>query len=312
MEDLHFGRTGQTFLVTGATGFVGTQLVRALLADGQKVVALTRDRLAAQRRLGAMVRCVAGMRELAADERIDVIVNLAGARILGPRWSEARKAELRRSRIGLTQGLVDWIAKAQHKPRVLLSASAIGYYGIQEQGSSAALDEASPPQPIFMSQLCQEWEAAAQAAAAHGVQVACMRFGLVLGHGGALPAMLLPVKMGVGGRMGSGRQRMSWLHLDDLLRAIAHLAQRSESASVQGAWNFTAPECPTQLEFMQAAAREAHRPCIMPTPGWPVRLLLGEQADLLLEGQNVAPVRLLEEGFSFRYPAVQGALHSLM
>jgi uncharacterized protein (TIGR01777 family) len=310
MDDLNFGAKGQTFLVTGATGFVGTQLVAALLADGQRVIVLTRDPSSARRKLGGAVRCIGKLAELPASERIEVIVNLAGARILGARWTDSRKAVLRRSRIGLTQGVVEWIAQAEHKPRLMLSASAIGYYGIQPQGSSVALDETSPPQSIFMSQLCQEWEAAARGAAQHGVQVACMRFGLILGHGGALPPMLLPVRLGIGGRMGSGRQRMSWIHIDDLLRGMAHIARHG--GSVDGAWNFTAPDCPTQLQFMQAAAREAHRPSIVPTPGWPVRLLLGEQADLLLEGQNVAPARLLADNFSFRYPAIQGALHSLM
>ncbi|UGQ46871.1 TIGR01777 family oxidoreductase [Massilia endophytica] len=312
MDDLHFGSTGQTFLITGATGFIGTQLVKALLQDGQSVRVLSRDPARAERHLGSQVSCVRSMADIPPSEHIDVVVNLAGARILGPRWSSARKCLLRASRVGVTQAVVGWIAQAERKPRLMISASAIGYYGIQPQGSSAALDEHSPPQPIFMSQLCRDWEEAARAAAPQGVQVACTRFGMVLGHGGALPLMLLPVRLGAGGPLGSGRQRLSWIHLEDLLRAMAWLSRLSMDGDVSGAWNFTAPECPTQAEFVQAAAREAHRPSILPTPAFPVRLLLGEQADLLLEGQNVAPVRLLAEGFSFRHPTVQDALHSLM
>lgn len=309
---LSFGAPGQTVLVTGATGFVGRLLVAALLADGQRVIALTRDPARARRTLGETVRCIERMSELPAQDRVDVVVNLAGASILGPRWTPARKAVLRASRIGLTERVVDWIAMAASKPRLLLSASAIGYYGVQRQDDPAALTEASPPQPIFMSQLCQEWEAAAGRAAQYGVQVACTRFGLVLGHGGALPPMLLPVRLGVGGRMGSGRQSLSWVHVDDLLGALAWLARRSSEASVQGAWNVTAPECTTQQLFVRTAAQLLHRPALLPTPGWPVRLLLGEQADLLLEGQRVVPQRLQDAGFVFRYPALAAALAALL
>ncbi|MBB3222995.1 TIGR01777 family oxidoreductase [Pseudoduganella umbonata] len=312
IEPLRFGTPGQTVLVTGATGFVGHQLVAALLADGQRVIAMSRDTARAARQLGGGVRCVMTAAELAATERVDIVVNLAGARILGPRWTAKRRAALRASRVALTNRLVDWIATAQHKPRLMLSASAIGYYGVQPQGAPVPLTEESPPQPVFMSQLCQEWEAAAQRAAQHGVQVATMRFGLVLGHGGALPAMLMPVKLGAGGPLGGGRQAMSWIHVDDLLRAQAWLAQRGERTSVQGAWNFTAPQCVTQKAFTATAARLLHRPALLPTPAWPVRLLLGEQADLLLEGQCVVPARLQREGFDFRYPGLEAALGSLL
>jgi uncharacterized protein (TIGR01777 family) len=311
VAELSFGPPGQTVLVTGATGFVGRQLVAALLADRQHVIALTRDTAQAARILGTQVSCIAGMAELPASTRIDIVVNLAGARILGHRWSAARKAVLRASRVALTRRLVDWIAAAHNKPRLLLSASAIGYYGVQPQEDDAALTEESPPQPVFMSELCQEWEAEAARAAQHGVQVARTRFGLVLGHGGALPAMLMPVRLGVSGRMGSGHQRLSWIHVTDLLRALAWLARRSASESVEGAWNFTAPEGTTQGQFVRTAAALLHRPALLPTPAWPVRLLLGEQADLLLEGQNVVPRRLQQAGFDFRYPTVESALRVL-
>ena len=311
-EPPRFGTPGQVVLVTGATGFIGRHLVAELLADGQRVIALTRDTARAQRQLGTAVRCVMTMDELAADERIDVVVNLAGARILGARWTNKRKAALRASRVGLTQRVVRWIGAAGHKPRLLLSASAIGYYGVQPHGSDAALTEESAPQPVFMSQLCQEWEAAAGLAAQYGVQVATTRFGIVLGHGGALPQLLRPVKLGVGGPLGDGVQRMSWIHIGDLLRAQAWLIARSEGEDVRGAWNFTAPQCVAQREFVATAAALLHRPAFMPTPAWPVRLLLGEQADLLLEGQCVAPARLLREGFRFAWPDVRQALQALV
>ena len=300
----------QTVLVTGATGFIGHALVPALLASGHRVVVLSRAPRKAAWEFGGAVRAVASMAELSPQEGIDVVINLAGARILGWRWSERRKAVLRGSRAGLTEGVVDWIARAVRKPRLVINASAVGYYGIQPQGSEQVLNEASPPQAIFMSQLCQEWEAVASRAREYGVPVALARFGLVFGRGGALPSMLMPFRLGFGGRMGTGRQRTSWIHIADLLGGMAHVWRLG--ANADGAWNFTAPEHPTQQEFAKAAGAELGRPSVIPTPAWPVRLLLGEQSALLLEGAAVAPARLLASGFRFRFPTVRQALADLV
>lgn len=311
---IHFSNTPHNVLVTGATGFIGKRLVDALLADGHQVTVLTRRPEQAARMFAGRVRCIHSMSELAPSVPIDMIINLAGARILGWRWSAARKDVLRKSRIGLTEQLVQWIARAQQKPSLMLSASAIGFYGIQAAGDNAGLTETSAPQPIFMSQLCAEWERAARGASSHGVRVVCMRFGLVLGQEGALPMMLLPVRLGLGGPLGSGRQWISWIHVDDLLRAIAHLwhMHSAGNAELHGEYNFTAPQAVTQKQFTRIAAQSLHRPCIVPTPGFAMRLLMGEQADLLLEGQRVVPERLLGHGFEFRYPTMEAALTNLV
>jgi len=297
----------RSFLLTGATGFIGQRLVRALLRDGHRVTVLTRQARQAAWMFDGRVECVTSMEQLPASRRFDAVINLAGARILGWRWTAARRAVLRQSRIGLTRKVVSWIATAEHKPAMLLSASAIGYYGTQPRGDDTVLTEQNGPQPMFMSDLCREWEEAACGAEAHGVAVARMRFGLVLGTQGALPMMLLPIKLGMGGPLGGGTQWLSWIHVDDLIAGVAHL-WRTRAA---GACNFTAPESLTQAAFSKVAASVLHRPCGLPTPGWPMRLALGEQADLLLEGQRVAPARLLDSGFVFRHPQLRGALQNL-
>ena len=308
---VHFAAAEAAVLVTGATGFIGQKLVRALLADGHRVTVLSRQPRAAAWLFDGRVECIAGFGELGVQRRFDTVINLAGARILGWRWSAARRQALRRSRVGLTEQLVAWIAMAQHKPALLLSASAIGYYGIQASGDERVLTEQDGPQPMFMSDLCREWEQAAGAATAYGVRVACLRFGLVLGTQGALPMMLLPVKLGLGGPLGRGTQWLSWIHVDDLIAALAHVWQNNGNDSAGGAYNFTAPEVVTQAQFSRVAASVWRRPYGLPTPGLPMRLALGEQADLLLEGQRVQPARLLANGFNFRYPALHAALASL-
>ncbi|WP_233575760.1 TIGR01777 family oxidoreductase [Noviherbaspirillum saxi] len=309
MPPIHFNDRRESVLVTGATGFIGQTLVRALLADGQQVTVLSRDPRRAGRLFEGRVKCIGGMAELPADFKVDVIVNLAGARILGWRWSAARRKVLLDSRLGVTRKLVDWIARAEKKPRLMFSASAIGYYGIQKQGDDTGLTEDSPPQPIFMSQLCQAWETEAQRASDYGVTVLRMRFGLVLGKGGALPMMMLPIRLGLGGPLGGGRQWLSWIHVDDLIRGIAHLWNTSDALTA--AYNFAAPGAVTQREFSKTAARILRRPSLIPTPAWPMRLILGEQADLLLEGQRVVPDGLQNAKFGFLYPDVQSALKSL-
>lgn len=318
-DGLHFGEHCNQVLVTGATGFIGQQLVRALLLDGKQVTIVSRDVKRAAWMFDGKVRCMQSMDELATDYPIDTIINLAGARILGWRWSAKRREVLRRSRVDLTKEIVTWIGKAERKPRLLMSASAIGYYGVQAQGDDAVLDESSAPQTIFMSQLCQDREQAAHGASAYGVKVCSLRFGLVLGQQGALPMLLLPIKLGLGGSLGGGQQWQSWIHVQDVLRGIAHLTQMSAQGRFSSpkdnqvqAFNFTAPECVRQKQFSQIAAKILRRPCFIPAPAFPFRLLLGEQSDLLLKGQRVAPRMMLALGFEFRFPKLDVALRDLV
>lgn len=309
---LRFGTVPQHVLVTGGTGFIGRLLVQALRADGHRVSVWTRDPAGA--RFGDGVGSVARLQELAP---CDVVVNLAGARILGWPWTAARRATLLASREGLTRQLVDWIGAQPHRPWLLLSASAIGYYGVQVPGDDTALAEEALPQSIFMSELCRRWEEAALGAAAHGVAVARLRLGVVLGRAGALPQLLLPIRLGLGGPLAGGRQWFSWVHVQDVLGAMAYAWTLAEAAREAGAppgtpvYNVTAPGALRQAEFTRVAARRLGRPAIVPTPGLPLRLLLGEQADLLTAGQRVAPRALLQNGYAFRFPDAQAALEDL-
>lgn len=314
LPPIRFSDKSESVLVTGATGFIGQHVVRALLADGQQVTILTRQPKQAAWLFDGKVKCIQSMNELPTDFAIDIIINLAGARILGPRWTMARKIFLRNSRIELTRHIVEWIANARQKPKLLLSASAIGFYGVQKLGDDTELTEESPPQPIFMSELCQEWETVAKTARTYGTQVICMRFGVVFGLQGALPMMALPIKLGLGGALGSGKQWLSWIHVHDVVRGIAHLWRLHAEGRepLRHEYNFTAPEAVTQKQFSRIAAHVTKRPCFFPTPGFPMRLALGEQADLLLEGQRVAPTGLRAHGFTFRYGDLKSALAALL
>ncbi len=302
-----FGGADRSFLLTGGTGFIGQKLVRALLRNGHRVTVLTRGQRPAAWLFDGQVACVSSMDQLPASRRIDVIINLAGAPVLGWRWSAQRKAALRKSRTGLTSNVIAWIARADHKPALMLSASAIGYYGNQARGDDSVITESAAPQPIFMSDLCREWEQQALKAVDHGVPVALLRIGVVLGLHGALPMMLMPIRLGLGGPLGGGAQWQSWIHVDDVIGGMAHLCR----SGADGVFNFTAPEAMTQRHFSRVAAMVLRRPHGFPTPGWPMRLALGEQADLLLEGARVAPVRLLKSGFAFQHPHLEGALRDI-
>jgi len=246
--------------------------------------------------------------ETATLEGTDAFVNLSGASIGNGRWTSARKAVLRSSRVGSTRVLVDAITRPSRKPKVFVCASATGYYG--DRGEEI-LTEASEPGTDFLALLARDWEAEAVRAEYSGIRTVRLRFGMVLsGDGGALPRMLLPFRLGAGGRFGSGRQWMSWVVLEDAVEA-ARLAILSDA--VAGPLNVVAPEPVRNSEFARILARALHRPAIFPAPAFALRLALGEMADpLLLSSQRVCPEKLLAAKFAFRFPDLRTALDRIL
>ncbi len=293
-------------LVTGATGFIGSALVRKLLLRGDAVTVLSRSREKALDRFGPQVRVVENLAELPAAERIDGIVNLAGAGILALPWFRARRRLLLHSRLATTEAVVALCRRLVQAPAVLVSGSAIGFYGVRGEEEC---DEESPPQTRFQSDLCQQWEALAARALPLGTRVVWLRTGLVLGRsGGALPRLSLPVRLFAGATLGSGRQWMSWIHVADLVRLILFAL---DHPAVSGPLNGTAPEPVRHGDFQRALAAQLRRPMWMRVPAWVLRLGLGEMAELLADGQRVIPRKALALGFEFRYRTLGAALAAL-
>jgi len=294
-------------LITGGTGFIGSALTRSLTAQGHAVTVLSRTPSKLSAVCGPNVYALAGFDQLKPEDSFQVIINLAGAPIFGARWSEARKNIIRNSRIGLTEQLVACIARMTIKPELLISGSAIGYYG--DQGD-AVLTEQSAPRQDFSQQLCEDWEAAAKTAEQFGVRVCLIRTGLVIaGDGGLLQRMLLPFSLGLGGRLGDGRQWMSWIHRQDWI-AIAEAMMAD--ASMQGVYNATAPNPVRNSEFTQTLAQCLKRPALLPFPAWLLKALLGEMSELVLGSQRVMPERLLVQGFTFQYSDLAAALNEAL
>ena len=290
--------------VAGASGFVGSALVRRLQAEGHVVRRFVRrpavepDEIAWHPASGEVEQ-----RELL--EGIDGVVNLAGSNLAAGRWTEARKEELVRSRVESTRALVAVMARLNHKPRVFVSASAVGYYGHRGEEE---LTEASRAGGGFLSDLCHAWEEEARIAESAGIRTAILRLGLVLGSGGVL-AKLLPVfRAGFGGQLGDGRQWMSWIALDDLLGA---LLRGLTDARLSGPINAVAPGAVRNAEFTRALAHAVGHHTFAPVPAFVLRAMFQEMADeMLLASTRVRPQRLLEAGFSFAYPELESALRA--
>jgi uncharacterized protein len=299
-------------LVTGSTGLVGNALVSELKQAGHTVCRLMRPGTKAEgtgTNEGFDVRWNPETGELgAAAVGAEAVVNLAGASIARGRWTAERKKVLRESRVDTTRALVNALAKMAARPRVLLSASAIGYYGNR---GDEILKEDSPPGSDFLGEVAKQWEAEAEKAEALGIRVVRVRFGVILArNGGALPQMAGPFRFGLGGRIGSGRQWMSWIGLEDVV-AIVRLGL--ENGAVRGAINVVAPEPVRNAEFTAALAEALHRSALFPAPPFALRLVLGEMADaLLLSSTRVVPAQLEKLGFKFLQPDLERALASML
>jgi uncharacterized protein (TIGR01777 family) len=297
----------QTVLVTGATGFVGSRLVAALAGGGHRVIALVRNS-AKLDRLPPPLTVVTGLDQLPADTRIDTIINLAGEPIGNGLWTEAKRQEIMESRINMTADVIGLIARLGRKPAVLISGSAVGWYGLwQDQ----PLTESAKSHGCFSHELCEAWEAAARGAEAHGVRVVCLRIGLVLGtEGGFITRMLTPFEFGLGGPLGSGRQWMSWIERDDLVRLIAYVMAKPD---LSGPVNATAPIPVTNMKFTEELARRLHRPAVFRVPSGLLRRIGGDFAnELLLGGQRVLPNRALSSGFVFRHQTLRSAFEAIL
>ena len=294
-------------LISGASGLAGTALTKAFRAEGSTVAHLVRPGGAAPDG-GIRWDPRNGSVDASAMEGADVVVNLNGASIAGGRWTPARKAILRASRVDATRTLADALGRLRQKPRVLISASAVGYYG--DRGDEI-LTESSGAGTGFLAELARDWEAEAMRAEGSGIRTVLARFGVILSaEGGALPRMLTPFKLGAGGRLGSGKQWMPWIALEDVIGAIRFVIA---NADMSGPVNVVAPNAVRNAEFTRTLAHALHRPAIFPAPAFALRLVLGELADeLLLAGQRARPEKLLTAGYAFRFDTLDTALKAIL
>ncbi len=292
-------------LITGGTGFIGTALCPQLLIDGHQITVLSRHPEKVLRQYGSRVQSIRRLTEYPEDAPLDAVINLAGEGIADRPWTIARKQQLHASRVTLTEELVNVLRRREQRPRVLISGSAIGWYG--DQGDTL-LEEDSPPHAEYMHSLCRDWENAALPAAELGIRVCVLRTGVVLGKSGGMLRRLLPVfGLGLGGRLGSGEQWLSWIALSDYVNIVrALLADESQS----GIFNATAPKPVNNAEFTATLARALGRPAFLHIPATVLKLATGEMQALFLGSQRVLPSRLLTAGFRFRSRTIEDCLRN--
>ncbi|MCY3767924.1 MAG: TIGR01777 family oxidoreductase [Gammaproteobacteria bacterium] len=293
-------------LMTGGTGLIGSRLIRMCRNPDHEITVLSRNPDRVVTRFGGRVQAMGSLEEWAPERVFDAVINLAGAPI-ATRWTDQRKKVLWDSRVTLTEKLVRRISLARTKPAVLVSGSAVGYYG---DTGEVVVDENTGSAKDFGARLCSAWERAARQAEDWDVRVCTVRTGLVLsGQGGMLKQMLWPFRLGMGARLGDGGQWMSWIHIDDHIDAVLQLMRGSEFS---GAYNLTAPNPVSNAEFTRVLGAAVHRPAFLVAPQALIRFLLGESAGLLLGGQKVRPARLAESGFRFKFDCLDDALADLV
>jgi uncharacterized protein (TIGR01777 family) len=292
-------------LISGSSGLVGTAATTALQSDRHSVVHLVRPGKAAKA-VDVQWDPMRATVDVAGIEGVDVVIHLSGAGIADGRWTDDRKQVLRSSRVDTTRVLVDSLSRLKQKPRLLMVASAIGYYGLR---GDEILTESSTNGTDFLALVCRDWEAEASRAAAMGIRAVMLRFGIILsGKGGALPRMLTPFKLGLGGRLGNGQQWMSWIAIEDVIGIIRHTIANEQ---VSGPVNVVAPNPVQNEEFTRLLAAMLHRPAIFPAPAFLLRLALGEMADaVLLSSDRVKPERILAAGYKFRLEILEPALRA--
>lgn len=295
-------------LITGATGLIGKALVNLLLSKpGVEITVLTRSAEKAIRILGPNVTIVTRLSQQLIDQQ-HVVINLAGEAIADKRWTEGQKEKICQSRWHITEKLVELIKDSPTPPQTFISGSAIGIYGRQ---SILNIDEAFRDfHQEFSHHVCQRWEKIALQANSHTTRIVLLRTGIVLSkHGGALGKMMLPFKLGLGGKIASGQQYMSWIHIDDMVNAINFLI---EDDTISGPVNMTAPKPVTNQTFSETFADVLSKPCFFTTPAFVLKLALGELSELLIHGQHVVPKTLLSNGFTFKYTELKPALLNLL
>ena len=291
------------YLITGGSGFIGSQLIPQLLAQNSTVTVLTRHPAKTLSQFNNTVAVIEDLDKMDLSEKVDVIINLAGQGIANKRWSEDYIRELFDSRLLITRKLVEYMQRATHKPELFISGSATGYYGLRDD---KVLSEAATGDSSMSSELCTEWEEEAKAAEALGVRTCYLRTGIVLGDGGALSKMLPPFKFGLGGPIGSGEQWMSWIHMDDLIGIINHIVKHPK---ISGPVNGTAPNPVTNKEFSKTLGKVLKRPAFIPLPAAAIKFLMGEMGEeLLLSGHRVVPAKMTIAAYPFKYDKLEPAL----
>lgn len=291
-------------LISGASGLIGQEVASSLSAKGHQVIALRRNTTSEYPNWDIEKKII----NLGGETKIDVVINLAGENISEGRWTQAKKKRILSSRIDGTKLLSKFFASATYKPKVIISGSAIGYYGNR---NNEVLNESSKKGSGFLADVCSEWETATTTASKANIRVACIRFGMVLSSkGGALEKMLLPFRMGLGGIIGDGTQFISWIAIDDIVDIISHIISNEK---IHGSVNLVSPAPVTNQQFTKLLGSVLHRPTIFPLPSFLAKIIFGEMAEeLLLTSTKVKPAKLLQTGYVFKNPTLEIAFENLL